>query len=364
MEAEGRGQGAGGWRYFAGTAGAGSSDAASPAGGPRTAVGRHDDQRELEPVWTICTLSGRGGQEAGVPAARAVCPELRVGAQTFAFAGYWAGGTGRLACACAAGRSGRRVGGARVALPLGGRRGRPGGAWVYAVAAVGGRRAGARRRRRVRGTSRAAGRPWPGCAGRAPAGAGSVARAECDLVGRGRRPRGCRDSVARSARPRTPRRAAGARRVADRAAVGSRRRIVRACASRRRRARAGDRARRCRAGAARRAPRSPRHPGGVPLAVCSRAVWLDAARRSWPAVDLSARTGAESNRVAGASAFAERAHVTLQPKRAPADCFVRLNVRVPNERDNASTKKVRVQFPPGVLAPSSRSSTPPCSSSA
>lgn len=44
------------------------------------------------------------------------------------------------------------------------------------------------------------------------------------------------------------------------------------------------------------------------------------------------------------------AHVTLQPKQAPADSFVRLNVRVPNERDNASTKKVQVQFPPGVLA--------------
>lgn len=44
------------------------------------------------------------------------------------------------------------------------------------------------------------------------------------------------------------------------------------------------------------------------------------------------------------------AHVTLQPKEAPADSFVRLNVRVPNERDNARTEKVRVQFPPGVLA--------------
>ncbi len=41
------------------------------------------------------------------------------------------------------------------------------------------------------------------------------------------------------------------------------------------------------------------------------------------------------------------AHVTLQPTEAPADGFTRLNVRVPNERDNASTTKVRVQFPPG-----------------
>ena len=41
------------------------------------------------------------------------------------------------------------------------------------------------------------------------------------------------------------------------------------------------------------------------------------------------------------------AHVTLQPTEAPADGFTRLNVRVPNERDEASTTKVRVQFPPG-----------------
>ena len=41
------------------------------------------------------------------------------------------------------------------------------------------------------------------------------------------------------------------------------------------------------------------------------------------------------------------AHVTLQPTEVPADGFTRLNVRVPNERDNASTTKVRVQFPTG-----------------
>jgi periplasmic copper chaperone A len=49
-------------------------------------------------------------------------------------------------------------------------------------------------------------------------------------------------------------------------------------------------------------------------------------------------------------AVSASAHVTLQPKQAPADSFVRLNVRVPNERDNARTRKVQVQFPPGVLA--------------
>jgi periplasmic copper chaperone A len=43
------------------------------------------------------------------------------------------------------------------------------------------------------------------------------------------------------------------------------------------------------------------------------------------------------------------AHVTLQPEEAPAGGFTRLDVRVPNERDNAGTTKVDVQFPPGFL---------------
>ena len=46
-------------------------------------------------------------------------------------------------------------------------------------------------------------------------------------------------------------------------------------------------------------------------------------------------------------AGAASAHVTLQPEEAPAGGFARLDVRVPNERDNASTTKVEVQFPPG-----------------
>jgi uncharacterized protein len=41
------------------------------------------------------------------------------------------------------------------------------------------------------------------------------------------------------------------------------------------------------------------------------------------------------------------AHVTLQPNTAPADGFTRLDVRVPNERDDSGTVKVDVQFPPG-----------------
>jgi uncharacterized protein YcnI len=46
---------------------------------------------------------------------------------------------------------------------------------------------------------------------------------------------------------------------------------------------------------------------------------------------------------------AAAAHVTLQPEEAPAGGFTRLDVRVPTERDNASTTKVDVQFPPGFL---------------
>jgi uncharacterized protein YcnI len=46
------------------------------------------------------------------------------------------------------------------------------------------------------------------------------------------------------------------------------------------------------------------------------------------------------------------AHVTLQPDTAPAGGFARLDVRVPNERDDAGTVKVDVQLPPGVASAS------------
>lgn len=46
-------------------------------------------------------------------------------------------------------------------------------------------------------------------------------------------------------------------------------------------------------------------------------------------------------------ASAASAHVTLQPSEVPAGGFTRLDVRVPNERDDAGTTKVEVQFPPG-----------------
>jgi uncharacterized protein YcnI len=44
---------------------------------------------------------------------------------------------------------------------------------------------------------------------------------------------------------------------------------------------------------------------------------------------------------------AAQAHVTLQPNQATAGDFTRLDVRVPNERDNASTTKVELQLPDG-----------------
>ena len=42
-----------------------------------------------------------------------------------------------------------------------------------------------------------------------------------------------------------------------------------------------------------------------------------------------------------------QAHVTVQPAEVPAGGFTRLDVRVPNERDDAGTIKVEVQFPDG-----------------
>ena len=53
--------------------------------------------------------------------------------------------------------------------------------------------------------------------------------------------------------------------------------------------------------------------------------------------------------VLSAAATAE-AHVTLQPRELPAGGFKRLDVRVPNERDEADTTKVVVQFPEGFTS--------------
>jgi uncharacterized protein len=47
---------------------------------------------------------------------------------------------------------------------------------------------------------------------------------------------------------------------------------------------------------------------------------------------------------------AAQAHVTLQPNAAVAGAYTVLNVRVPNERDEASTVRVDLQFPAGFAA--------------
>jgi periplasmic copper chaperone A len=44
-----------------------------------------------------------------------------------------------------------------------------------------------------------------------------------------------------------------------------------------------------------------------------------------------------------AAPAAAQAHVTLQPTEVPAGGFTRLDVRIPNERDNADTTKVWCQ---------------------
>ena len=46
------------------------------------------------------------------------------------------------------------------------------------------------------------------------------------------------------------------------------------------------------------------------------------------------------------------AHVTIQPNTAAAGGFTRVDVRVPNERDDAGTTQVRVQLPPGFTSAS------------
>lgn len=51
-----------------------------------------------------------------------------------------------------------------------------------------------------------------------------------------------------------------------------------------------------------------------------------------------------------ASAGSAQAHVSVVPKVAPAGSFTVLDVRVPNERDDAATTKVDVKLPPGFTS--------------
>lgn len=46
------------------------------------------------------------------------------------------------------------------------------------------------------------------------------------------------------------------------------------------------------------------------------------------------------------------AHVTVNPKQVPAGAYTLLDIRVPNERDSASTTKVVVKLPPGIVSAS------------
>lgn len=55
-----------------------------------------------------------------------------------------------------------------------------------------------------------------------------------------------------------------------------------------------------------------------------------------------------------AAPAAASAHVTLQPPQASAGGYTVLDVRVPNERDDAATTKVRVQMPDGFASVSTQ----------
>jgi len=54
------------------------------------------------------------------------------------------------------------------------------------------------------------------------------------------------------------------------------------------------------------------------------------------------------------AAPAAQAHVTLNPRSVTANAFARLDVRVPNERDDAATKTVVVHFPSGFYSASTK----------
>lgn len=53
-----------------------------------------------------------------------------------------------------------------------------------------------------------------------------------------------------------------------------------------------------------------------------------------------------------AAPAAAAGHVTVQPATAASGGFTRLDVRIPNERDDAGTTKVDLKLPPGILSAS------------
>jgi periplasmic copper chaperone A len=66
-------------------------------------------------------------------------------------------------------------------------------------------------------------------------------------------------------------------------------------------------------------------------------------------MNKSALAAATAVAVLAAPAVAE-AHVTLNPREVTAGSFTVMNVRVPNERDDAGTVKVDVRFPDGFYS--------------
>ena len=59
---------------------------------------------------------------------------------------------------------------------------------------------------------------------------------------------------------------------------------------------------------------------------------------------------------------AAQAHVTVNPRSVAASSFARLDVRVPDERGEASTKSVAVSFPEGFPSVSYLSARMPAAS--
>jgi uncharacterized protein YcnI len=64
------------------------------------------------------------------------------------------------------------------------------------------------------------------------------------------------------------------------------------------------------------------------------------------------RAAATALACAAALPAAAQAHVTVQPRTAPAGAYTVLDVRVPNERDGKATTKIEMQLPPGFVAAS------------
>ena len=110
------------------------------------------------------------------------------------------------------------------------------------------------------------------------------------------------------------------------------------------------------AGPARATTSSPAPPSASPATGASRSPHASASSTSTAPRSRSRSSEAfhemddPARRRRGAAGPRRRAaHVTVQPSTAPAGGFTRLDVRVPNERDDAGTIKVDLKLPPGFL---------------